>query len=55
LTATDAEAVDFGHGKKIATATPDSPLVAVVHGDRLIAIATVSKGVARVVTGFPHD
>jgi tRNA pseudouridine55 synthase len=55
LTATDAEAVDFGHGKKIATATPDSPLVAVVHGDRLIAIATVSKGVARVVTGFTHD
>lgn len=55
LTATDAEAVDFGHGKKIATKTPDSPLVAVVHGDRLIAIAAVSKGVARVVTGFPHD
>lgn len=55
LTATDAEAIDFGHGKKIATTTPDSPLVAVVHGDRLIAIATVSRGVARVVTGFPHD
>lgn len=55
LTATDAEAIDFGHGKKIATTIPDSPLVAVVHGDRLIAIATVSKGVARVVTGFPHD
>jgi len=55
LTATDSEAIDFGHGKKVATTIPDAPLVAVVHGDRLIAIATVSKGIARVVTGFPHD
>ena len=55
LTATEAEAIDFGHGKKVATTIPDAPLVAVVYGDRLIAIATVSKGVARVVTGFPHD
>ena len=55
LAVTDAEAVDIGHGKKLATTNADAPLVAVVHGDRLIAIATVSKGVARVVTGFPHD
>ena len=55
LAVTDAEAIDIGHGKKVATTNTDAPLVAVVHGDRLIAIATVSKGVARVVTGFPHD
>lgn len=55
LTATDSEAVDFGHGKKVTTTTPDAPLAAVIHGDRLIAIAAVSNGVARVVTGFPHD
>ena len=55
LAVTDAEAIDIGHGKKVATSHPDAPLVAVVHGDRLIAIATVSKGVTRVVTGFPHD
>lgn len=55
LTATDTEAVDIGHGKKVATTRPDASLVAIVHGDRLIAIASVSKGVARVVTGFPHD
>ncbi|MEY4899571.1 MAG: tRNA pseudouridine(55) synthase TruB [Actinomycetota bacterium] len=55
LAVTDAEAIDIGHGKKVATTNADVPLVAVVHGDRLIAIATVSKGVARVVTGFPHD
>lgn len=55
LAVTDAEAVDIGHGKRLVTTIADAPLVAVVHGDRLIAIATVSKGVARVVTGFPHD
>ena len=55
LAVTDAEAIDIGHGKKVATSHPDAPLVAVVHGGRLIAIATVSKGVTRVVTGFPHD
>jgi tRNA pseudouridine55 synthase len=55
LAVTNAEAIDIGHGKKVATSHPDAPLVAVVHGDRLIAIATVSKGVTRVVTGFPHD
>ena len=55
LAVTDAEAVDIGHGKRLATTIADATLVAVVHGDRLIAIATVSKGVARVVTGFPHD
>ena len=55
LAVTDAEAIDIGHGKKVATSHPDAPLAAVVHGDHLIAIATVSTGVARVVTGFPHD
>ena len=55
LTATDDDAIDFGHGKRVATPTPDAALVAVVHRDRLIAIATVSAGVARVVTGFPND
>jgi tRNA pseudouridine55 synthase len=55
LTATDAEAIDFGHGKRVATTIPDAPLVAIVHGDCLIAIATVSAGIARVVTGFSHD
>jgi tRNA pseudouridine55 synthase len=55
LLATDSDAIDFGHGKKVPTTVPDAPLVAVVHGDRLIAIATVSAGIARVVTGFPHD
>ncbi len=55
LTVTATEAVDIGHGKKVATTNPDATLVAVVHGDRLIAIASVSHGVARVVTGFPND
>ena len=55
LTATDTEAIDIGHGKRVETAIPDAPFVAVVHGDRLIAIASVTKGLARVVTGFPHD
>lgn len=52
---TDAEAIDIGHGKKVTTDVPDAPLVAVVHGERLVAIVSISKGVARVVTGFPRD
>lgn len=52
---TDSEAVDISHGKRISTVTPAAPLVAAVHGERLIAVVSVSKGVARVVTGFPHD
>ena len=53
--ATDAEAIDIGHGKKVPTATPDAPLVAVIHEQRLIAIAHVKNGVSRVITGFPND
>jgi tRNA pseudouridine55 synthase len=52
---TDAEAIDIGHGKKVPTVQPDAPLVAVVHRDRLIAIVAINHGLARVVTGFPHD
>lgn len=52
---TDAEAVDIGHGKRVSTITPDAPLVAATNGDRLLAIVSVKNGVARVVTGFPHD
>lgn len=52
---TPSEATDIGHGKKVSTAFPDAPLVAAVQDGRLIAIVSVSKGVARVVTGFPHD
>ena len=51
----DAETTDIGHGKKVAVAMPDSPLVAAVHDDRLVAVVAVSHGIARVVTGFPHD
>lgn len=51
----DSDAIDIGHGKRVSTTTPDAPLVAAIHGDRLLAIVTVSNGVARVVTGFPHD
>jgi tRNA pseudouridine55 synthase len=55
VTVTDAEAIDIGHGKKVSTSHADAPFVAMVHGDRLIAIASVTKGLARVVTGFQHD
>ncbi len=52
---TDAEAIDLGHGKRVATDAADAPLVAAIHGDRLVAIVAVTSGTARVVTGFPHD
>jgi tRNA pseudouridine55 synthase len=51
----DSDATDIGHGKKVATEVADAPLVAAIHDDRLIAIVGVSKGTARVVTGFPND
>jgi tRNA pseudouridine55 synthase len=51
----DSETVDIGHGKKVSTSMPDAPLVAAVHEGRLVAIVAVSNGIARVVTGFPHD
>lgn len=51
---TESETTDVGHGKKVAVAIADAPLVAAVHADRLVAIVAVSHGVARVVTGFPH-
>ena len=51
----DSDAIDIGHGKRVSTTTSDAPLVAAIHGDRLLAIVSVSNGVARVVTGFPHD
>jgi len=54
-TMTDAETTDIGHGKKVAVSMPDAPLVAAVHESRLVAIVEVANGVARVVTGFPHD
>lgn len=52
---TPDEATNLGHGKKVATVTADAPLVAAVEDGGLIAIVSVSKGLARVVTGFPHD
>ncbi len=51
----DSETTDIGHGKKVAVPLPDAPLVAAVHEGRLVAIVSMSHGVARVVTGFPHD
>lgn len=54
-TVTESEAIDIGHGKKVPTHVPDAALVAAVHGERLIAIVSIGRGVARVVTGFPHD
>ncbi len=51
----DSETIDIGHGKKVASTVPDAPLVAAVHEGRLVAIVAVSNGVARVVTGFPHE
>jgi tRNA pseudouridine55 synthase len=51
----DADTTDIGHGKKVATTTPDAPLVAAIHETRLVAIVAVANGTARVVTGFPHD
>jgi tRNA pseudouridine55 synthase len=51
----DSETTDIGHGKKVVVPMPDAPLVAAVHEGRLVAIVSMSHGVARVVTGFPHD
>jgi len=51
----DVETTDIGHGKKVEVAMPDAPLVAAVHEGRLVAIVAVTNGVARVVTGFPHE
>jgi tRNA pseudouridine55 synthase len=51
----DVETTDIGHGKKVAVAMPDARLVAAVHEGRLVAIVAVTNGVARVVTGFPHE
>ncbi len=55
LTLTETDSVAIGHGKRVATSTPDTERVAVIRDDTLVAIATVVDGVARVVTGFPHD
>ena len=52
---TDVEALDLGHGKRIMVGMADAPHVAAIAGDRLVAIVSVSAGVARVVTGFPHE
>ncbi len=54
-TTTVDEARDIGHGKKVTADVSDAPLVAAVHDGRLLAIVVAKNGVARVVTGFPHD
>jgi tRNA pseudouridine55 synthase len=59
---TDAEAIDLGHGKRVAAPTgtvaaelaSGSPIAAVA-GDRLIAIVERRGEQLRVVTGFPQD
>lgn len=45
---------DIRHGKRVTTDIPDAPLVAAICDDVLVAIVRVSKGVARVETGFPE-
>ena len=51
---TEDEERDLRHGKKVTTAEPDAKLVAAVRHGVLVAIVSISKGVARVETGFPE-
>ena len=46
---------DLRHGKTVSTTTPDAKLVAAVRDDVLVAIVRISKGIARVQTGFPDE
>lgn len=45
---------DIRHGKRVETSMADGPLIAAVRNGVLVAIVRVSKGVARVETGFPE-
>ena len=51
---TSDEERDIRHGKRVTTATPDGKRIAAVRDGVLVAIVNVSKGVARVETGFPE-
>ena len=51
------QAIDLGNGKKIPVAASDSevPVAAIGPEGSLVALVTVTRGIARVVTGFPKE
>jgi tRNA pseudouridine55 synthase len=49
----DDRAAELADGKRIPVDAPDAPIVAALHGPRLVGLAAVSGGVARVVANFP--
>jgi len=57
LRATDDEARDLGHGKKLALPEhPDAePVAAIDASGRLVALISVRRGVGRTLVGFPPD
>lgn len=57
LRATDEQARDLGHGKKLDLAEhPDAEQVAAIDsGGRLVALVSVRRGVGRTLVGFPPD
>ena len=57
LRATDDQARDLGHGKKLALPELDDvePLAAIDGAGRLVALVSVRSGVGRTLVGFPID
>jgi tRNA pseudouridine55 synthase len=49
----DDRAAQLADGKRIPVDASDAPIVAALHGPRLVGLAAVSGGVARVVANFP--
>ncbi|MFW8745561.1 hypothetical protein, partial [Mesorhizobium japonicum] len=51
----DDLAAQLADGKRIPVAVADAPVVAGLHGTRLVGLASVQGGVARVVANFPPE
>ena len=50
------EVVDLGHGKRVATSHPDAgPLAALGPDDALVALVSITAGVAKSLAVFPPD
>lgn len=57
LELTAEQAVDLGHGKKLAVDLADTkrPVAAISPGERLVGLVSVSRGTARPIVNFPTD
>ena len=55
LELSEEQAVDLGHGKRLAVTVPDGgPVAAIAPDGRLVGLVTVAEGSARSLVNFPE-